>query len=174
MGETKNTGTAWRWLAVVAVAVLVVAVVSRGRMSSQAGAPGALEFSLQDMNGNTVKLSDFRGKPVLINIWATWCEPCKLEIPELIELQDQYRSKGLTILGVSLDDTPEELRPFAAEYKMNYPILVGRNRDDVLESMGYVDGVPTSILVRRDGTASVRQAGIQTKDWFDRQIRALF
>src|SRR5206468_8872885 len=93
------------------------------------GKPAPMQFTLKDMNGVDVKLASFTGKVIILNFWATWCGPCRLEIPSLIELQKQY-SSDLVVLGVSIDDTPEKLRPYAKEFKVNYPLLVGNGRQD--------------------------------------------
>src|SRR5262245_54057104 len=84
-----------------------------------------LDFTVKDMNNARVRLSDYKGKVILVNFWATWCAPCKVEIPGFIELYDQYKDKGFVILGVSGDDDAETLRAFASEWKINYPLLVG-------------------------------------------------
>ena len=93
-----------------------------------------LDFTVTDMNGASVKLSSFKGKVILLDFWATWCPPCKAEIPGFVELQEAYRDKGLQVVGVSVDDTPDKLKPFASEYKMNYPVLVGLERDDLQDA----------------------------------------
>src|SRR5687767_13961890 len=82
-----------------------------------------LNYTMKDMNGVYVKLSAFKGKVILLNFWATWCGPCKAEIPGFVELQQRY-AKDLVVLGLSVDDTVEKLKPYAAQYKINYPILV--------------------------------------------------
>src|SRR5262245_53079208 len=88
------------------------------------GKPAPLHFTLKDMNGADVKLASFKGKVILLNFWATWCGPCKAEIPSLIELQEQY-ADDLVVLGLSVDDTVDKMKPYAAQYKINYPLLVG-------------------------------------------------
>src|SRR5262245_53268574 len=87
--------------------------------------PANLDFTMKDMHGIDVKLSDFKGKVILLDFWATWCGPCKYEIPGFVELQDKYGPKGLQVLGVSVDDPREKLAPFADHYRINYPILQG-------------------------------------------------
>ena len=87
------------------------------------------------MNGVDVKLASFKGKVILLNFWATWCGPCKAEIPSLVELQTQY-ADDLVVLGFSVDDTVEKMKPYAAQYKINYPLLVGNGREDVQEAFG--------------------------------------
>jgi peroxiredoxin len=132
-----------------------------------------LNFTVKDMNGADVKIGDYAGKVILLNYWATWCGPCKVEIPDLIALQDQYRDKGLVVLGVSQDDDPATLRTFAGEYKMNYPVLVGKDTPELLDAQGPLWGLPTSYLIGRDGAICTRHLGPATKADFEREIKAL-
>ena len=131
-----------------------------------------LDFTLKDMDGVDVALSSFKGKVILLNFWATWCGPCKAEIPDLVTLQAQYKD-DLVVLGVSIDDTPEKLRPYAAEYKMNYPVLVGNGREDVQDAFGPLWGIPVSVIVGRDGRIAKKHSGIGTREQFEREIKAL-
>jgi peroxiredoxin len=136
-------------------------------------APANLNFTVKDMHGADVKLADYKGKVVLLNYWATWCGPCKVEIPDLVALQDKYRDRGFVVLGVSQDDDPETLRSFAASFKMNYPVLVGRDKPELLDAQGPLWGLPTSYLIGRDGTICTRHLGPATKEQFAREIEAL-
>lgn len=136
------------------------------------GKVAPLGFTLKDMNGVDVKLSSFKGKIILLNFWATWCPPCKVEIPYLVELQNQYKD-DLVILGFSVDDTPAQLRPFAEEYKINYPLLVGNGREDVQDAFGPMWGIPVSVVVGRDGTIVKKHSGIASKEQIEREIQAL-
>ena len=133
-----------------------------------------LDFTLKDMNGREVRLSDFKGRPLVINFWATWCAPCKHEIPSFVELVEKYKDQNLTILGISTDDSAEDLRKFAAEFKMNYPVLVGLGQDELLEAYEAELMIPVTWFVKRDGTVALKHAGTQSKDWFERQMKALF
>ena len=115
---TSTMGKRWM-LAVVAAAAIAVWPVwlstkTTTPAGSEAGDAANLDFTLKDMNGADVHLADFRGRPVILNFWATWCGPCKAEIPALVALAERYKSRHLTVLGVSVDDTPEDLRQFAA------------------------------------------------------------
>jgi len=136
------------------------------------GKPAPLHFTLKDMNGADVKLASFKGKVILLNFWATWCGPCKAEIPSLVELQQQY-GKDLVILGVSVDDPVEKMRPYAAQYKINYPLLVGDGREDVQDAFGPLAGIPVSVIIGRDGRIAKKHSGIATKSQFEREIKAL-
>jgi cytochrome c biogenesis protein CcmG/thiol:disulfide interchange protein DsbE len=167
----------WGWPSLL---VLVAALVSAcGRDAQPASEPGGegelarLDFTLKDMNGQDVRLSDFKGRPLLVNFWATWCGPCKHEIPAFVELVEKYKAQKFTVLGISTDDKPEDLRPFAADYKMNYPVLVGLGRDDVLVAYEAVFAIPVSWFVRADGTVYLKHPGPATKEWFETQIKAL-
>lgn len=139
----------------------------------QADKQANLDFTVKDMHGAKVRLADYKGKVILINFWATWCAPCQVEIPGFIELYDQYKAKGFVILGVSGDDDAETLRSFATEWKINYPMLVGRNEDKLLDAYGPLYGYPTSVLVGRSGAVCGRHVGPATKEEFEREIKAL-
>ena len=135
-----------------------------------AGKPAPLQFTLKDMNGVDVKLASFKGKVILLNFWATWCGPCRAEIPSLIELQKQYAG-DLVVLGFSVDDPVAKLKPYAKEFQINYPILVGLGREDVQEAFGPLWGIPVSVIIARDGTIQKKHSGIATKEQFEREIR---
>src|SRR5262245_44825605 len=85
--------------------------------------PATLDFVLKDTQGKPVRLADYKGKLIVLNFWATWCIPCRAEIPALVELQSKYARQGLQVIGVSIDDPVEKMQPFAAQYKVNYPVL---------------------------------------------------
>ena len=136
------------------------------------GKNAPLHFTLKDMNGADVKLASFKGKVILLNFWATWCGPCKAEIPSLVELQQQY-GDDLVILGFSVDDTVEKMKPYAAQYKINYRLLVGNGREDVQEAFGPLFGIPVSVIIGRDGKIAKKHSGIATKSQFEREIKAL-
>ena len=136
------------------------------------GKPAPLHFTLKDMNGADVQLASFKGKVILLNFWATWCGPCKAEIPSLVELQQQY-GDDLVILGFSVDDPVEKMKPYAAQYKINYRLLVGNGREDVQEAFGPLFGIPVSVIIGRDGNIAKKHSGIATKAQFEREIKAL-
>jgi thiol-disulfide isomerase/thioredoxin len=136
------------------------------------GKPAPLHFTLKDMNGVDVKLATFKGKVILLNFWATWCGPCKAEIPSLVELQAQY-GDDLVVLGFSVDDPVEKMRPYAEEYKINYPLLVGNGREDVQEAFGPLYGIPVSVIIDREGRIAKKHSGIASKSQFEREIKSL-
>ena len=136
------------------------------------GKPARLDFQLKDMNGVDVKLDSFKGKVILLNFWATWCGPCKAEIPSLVELQEKY-ADDLVVLGFSVDDPAEKIKPYADEYKVNYPLLVGNGREDVQNAFGPLLGIPVSVIIGRDGIIAKKHTGIATKEQFEREIQAL-
>jgi thiol-disulfide isomerase/thioredoxin len=132
-----------------------------------------LNFTLKDAGGKPVKLADFKGKVIVLNFWATWCVPCRAEIPTLVELQTRYGAKGLQVVGVSTDDPVEKLKPFVAKYKMNYPVLTAFNDGAILDTYGPMVVVPWSVIIKRDGNACVKHIGPVTKDTFEKEIKAL-
>jgi peroxiredoxin len=146
-------------------------------VSAQGCSPDApqanLDFTLKDMNGHDVKLADLKGKVVLVNFWATWCGPCRLEIPWFVELQEKYQSQGLQIVGISVDDPPEALPPFAKKFGINYPLVVGRDREDVQNAFGPIFAVPITAIVGRNGKMCIKQIGPASKDQFEIWIKSL-
>jgi peroxiredoxin len=132
-----------------------------------------LDFTVKDMNNARVRLADYKGQVILVNFWATWCAPCKIEIPGFIELYEQYKDKGFVILGVSGDDDAETLRAFASEWKINYPVLVGKDEEKLLDAYGPLYGYPTSVIVGRSGAVCGRHVGPATKEEFEKEIKAL-
>ena len=135
----------------------------------------APDFTLEDLKGDKVSLSSFKGKPLLINFWATWCGPCKIETPWLVELQNQFASQGFQIVGISTEG--DDLKPddkegwahdktaidkFVKEYKMPYPVLI--NGDSLANEYGGLDAMPTSVYVDRNGKVVAVQLGITSKE----------
>ena len=134
--------------------------------------PANLDFTFKDLEGKNVALSSFKGKVVLLNFWATWCGPCKAEIPGFVELQAQYGDK-LAIVGFSVDDPADKAKAFAAEYKINYPILLGEGREELQEAYGPIWGIPASFLISKDGRVCRKHLGIAPKSVFEKEIAAL-
>ncbi len=161
------------------IALLAGALLSASAASAAAGTctaapkPAALEFTLRDPAGQPVRLADYRGRVILVNFWATWCRPCRAEIPWLIELFHAYRDTGFSVLGVSVDEDLARIAPFVATMRMDYPVLVGRGEDRFAAAFGPLLGFPTSVLVARDGTICVRHTGITTREQLEEDIRAL-
>jgi thiol-disulfide isomerase/thioredoxin len=122
----------------------------------------APDFTLQSLDGKSVSLSEFKGKAVLVNFWATWCGPCKIETPWLVELQNEYGSQGLQIVGVAMDESgKDEIARFAKDMGMNYPVLLGR--EAVGEAYGGVPALPESFFIGRDGKIVDKIMGIEGK-----------
>src|ERR1700751_6274906 len=122
----------------------------------------APDFTLETLDGKTVSLSSLRGKAVLVNFWATWCGPCKIETPLLVELQNQYGAQGLQIVGVAMDDSgKDEIARFAKDMGMNYPVVLGK--EAVGQAYGGVDALPESFFVGRDGKIVDRIIGLKGK-----------
>ena len=132
-----------------------------------------LDFTLKDFTGKVVKLSDYKGKVILLDFWATWCEPCKLEIPWFIEFQKKYGPSGFQALGVSVDDTAAQLAPYVARMKMNYPVLQGKDHDDIQNAYGPLVGIPVTVVISRDARMCVKHLGISSKESFEKEIKSL-
>ena len=135
--------------------------------------PANLDLTFKDMNGKPFALSDYKGKVVLLDFWATWCPPCRKEIPGFIELYNSYRSRGFVVIGVSMDDSTSDIKRFAKQYKMNYPIVLGAGREDLEQSFGELP-LPTAFVIGRDGRICAKHDGLTPKDQFEKEIGALF
>jgi peroxiredoxin len=133
--------------------------------------PLAPEFSLPELTGQTLDLSAYRGKVVLLDFWATWCDPCREEIPHFVELQIKYRDQGLQIIGISMDDGPEPVRDFYQRFHMNYPVAMGNAK--IGELYGGVLGLPIAFLIGRDGRIEAKHIGATDIPVFEREIKAL-
>jgi cytochrome c biogenesis protein CcmG/thiol:disulfide interchange protein DsbE len=132
----------------------------------------APNFTLKDSNGANVSLADYRGKVVLLNFWATWCGPCKIEIPWFMEFEQQYKNKGFEVLGVSMDDDGwEAVKPYIAEKKMNYRVVLGN--DSVARDYGGIDALPTTFVINQDGKIVSSHVGLVNKDDYLKEIQNL-
>jgi peroxiredoxin len=180
-----------RWIvagaAALALALLTLPMLRTGpageTLKTGAAAPGkagtscdatgraTFDFVLKDQNNLPVKLADYKGKVVLVNFWATWCGPCKMEIPDMVKLYSQYKDKGLVVVGISIDDSPEQLQAFTREFHMNYPVV--QMRQEVEDAWGPFYGYPTSFIVARDGSICTKHIGPATHDQFEAEIKAL-
>lgn len=134
--------------------------------------PANLDFKFKDLEGKEVALSSYKGKVVLLNFWATWCGPCKAEIPGFVELQAKYKDK-LTVIGLSVDDPADKARAFATEYKINYPILLGDGNEAVQDAYGPIWGIPASFIISKDGKVCRKHLGIAPKAVFEKELVAL-
>ena len=169
----------------VAVVVVVALMIFFGvhmqhRSSGKAGESTAKvggvapDFTLQTLDGQTVKLSDYRGKAVLLNFWATWCEPCKIEMPWFIDLQKQYGPAGLQIVGVAMDDADtKDIVKFAQDMHVDYPILTGKDadREKIADAYGGVQFLPESFYLDRDGKILERAFGLKGRGEIEGNIK---
>jgi thiol-disulfide isomerase/thioredoxin len=150
-----------------------------GKTDADIGTP-APEVSFKDLDGKEATLAQYKGKVVLVNFWATWCEPCRVEIPWLIEMQQKYGPKGFTVLGVDVDDESRDtIATFVGEERfdvngtkaqMNYPIF--RGNDAVAEKFGGLLGYPTSFLISRDGKVVKKVQGLVSYDEIAKAIES--
>ena len=157
---------------VAAHATALDAAAQADAAACMADAKPATDFTLPSIDGTQVSLSAFKGKVVLLNFWATWCGPCKAEIPAFVELQTQYKN-DLVVLGLSVDDPADKARAFATQYKVNYPMVLGLGHDEIQDAYGPIYGIPASFLISRDGKVCKRHLGIAPKSQFEREIKAL-
>ena len=134
--------------------------------------PADLNFTLKDVNGKDVALSSFAGKVIVLNFWATWCGPCKVEIPGFVDLYRKYRSQGLAIVGISVDDPVAKLKPYVSQMKMSYPVLVGEGRGDVEKAYPWI-GLPNTFIIGRDGIVCRQRTGMATKEQVEALIKGL-
>ncbi len=133
--------------------------------------PKAPQFALTSLSGNKINLQDYRGKVVLLDFWATWCGPCRIEIPGFVQLQNQFGDQGLRIIGVSMDDGPQPVREFYQDFHMNYPVVMGN--DKLGELYGGILGLPTSFLIGRDGRIYAKHVGLTDVSVFESEIKEL-
>lgn len=133
--------------------------------------PEAPEISLMDIQGKKLDLADYKGKVVVLDFWATWCPPCREEIPGLVDMQDKYASQGFSVIGISMDDESAPVVDFYKEFKMNYPVAVGNER--VGELYGGIFGLPTTFLIGRDGRIYAKHEGATSEDVMEGEVEQL-
>jgi peroxiredoxin len=132
----------------------------------------APDWQLIDTDGRTVKLSDFKGKVVILNFWAIWCAPCRAEIPAFIALQERFGFQGLTVVGVSVDpDAASEVKSFMERLRGNYPVVIGDEK--VAVDYGVVSAIPTTFVLDRKGNIVTSHLGFTTQAVFESEIRPL-
>jgi cytochrome c biogenesis protein CcmG, thiol:disulfide interchange protein DsbE len=147
------------WMALLLIAAL----------PGQSEEKRAADFSLRTLDGKQLKLSDYAGKAVLLDFWATWCVPCQTEVPRFVAFQKQYATEGFQVIGISMDDSPEPVRKFYAKFKMNYPVALGNA--DVAKAYGGVLGLPLAFLISRDGTIIKQYDGSASLDDVEKDLR---
>jgi peroxiredoxin len=163
-------------LIVVAMVISIMLVFGIQRVHHAGGVPpgklqgkAAPDFSLPTTTGQTMKLSDFQGKAVLLNFWATWCEPCKVEMPWFVELQKKYGPQGLQVLGVAMDDaSPKDIAAFAEKMGVNYPILIGK--EEVGTQYGGIDYLPSTYYISRNGKVIDHAFGLVSRSEIEANI----
>jgi len=131
----------------------------------------APDFTLPQLEGKELRLSSYRGKVVLLDFWASWCAPCREETPHLIELQNKYADRGLQIIGVSMDDSPDPARAFYQQFHMNYPVVMGNAKTG--ELYGGVLGLPIAFLINGDGRIYAKHIGATDPAIFEKEVVAL-
>jgi len=169
-------------LIILFVAVVVAFLLFVGfHMARRRGANGtsvqlnfkgqpAPEFELKSLDGKTVRLADFRGKAVLLNFWATWCQPCKIEMPWFVELQNKYGAQGLQVVGIAMDDASEQdIAKFAKDMGVNYPVLIGK--ESVGDAYGGVQFLPTTFFLDRDGKVVDRVFGLKSRSDIEDDVK---
>lgn len=156
------------WLGITAVVVLAVSTSSAGL--EQSVAP---DFTLKSINGDNLRLSEFRGEVVLINFWASWCGPCRQEMPVLSELHDKYKALGFTVLGVNVEEEPGKARRLLKEMQVSFPVLL--DNESVVSKQYNVVAMPSTVLVDRNGNMRYLHKGYKPglEDVYLQQIRDL-
>jgi cytochrome c biogenesis protein CcmG/thiol:disulfide interchange protein DsbE len=144
----------------------------RAASSPDKSRKAAPDFTRTDANGVSVKLSDYKGKVVLLNFWATWCGPCKIEIPWFMQFEKSYKDRGFVTLGISMDeDGWKAVKPFVSQMGINYPVMLGDDR--LAELYGGVDSLPSTFLIDRHGRIAFTHLGLIGKHDYEADIQAL-
>jgi thiol-disulfide isomerase/thioredoxin len=152
-----------RWIAGI---LTVSALAACGKKETP---PGTVDFTVQDLNGNRVSLSEYHGKTVLLNIWATWCKPCIHEIPDLKAIYEEHKGNDLVVLGVLLESgSPDKAKPAVEALKINYPVWYG---DDAFARQFEVQAFPTTVIIDKEGRIVRTMIGMQTRERFLRALR---
>ncbi len=152
-------------------AALLLGVAAEAAVTIPKDRKPAPEIALKDASGATVRLSSLRGKVVLLDFWATWCGGCKVEIPWFMEFQQSMGQRGLAVLGVSMDDGWDVLRPYLQQHRFNYPVVLGDEHTAGL--YGGVDALPMTLLIDREGRIAAVHTGLGSREGFRNEIAEL-
>ncbi|MBI4458833.1 MAG: TlpA family protein disulfide reductase [Acidobacteria bacterium] len=169
----------------LALAVAAIVIVRMGKQTLPTLVPQGVEeatpairgkaapdFELSALDGATVRGSDFRGKVVLVNFWATWCAPCLIEIPWFLEFRKQYGPQGFEVVGIAIDDPDvEKVKKFVSERKMDYPVGLGDEK--IMDAFGGIIGLPTTFIVDREGKFYSLHRGLVSKEVYEKDLRQL-
>ena len=155
------------------VVLCLLGLYVAGRRTAQkpklaASGNAAPDFTVTDINGRKLSLSDYKGKVVLLDFWATWCTPCRDEIPHFVEMQEKYGPQGFQVIGISMDDDAKPVREFYDKFKINYPVALGN--DKLAQSFGGVLGLPVNFLIDRDGRIVAKYLGATDTSVFDKAV----
>jgi thiol-disulfide isomerase/thioredoxin len=159
---------------VVMMSASAIAQTPAAGVCNADGTPAKLNFAFKDINNKTAALSDFKGKVIILDFWATWCVPCKAEIPGFIGLQQKYAKRGLQVIGLSVDDSQPTAKKYADQMKMNYPVLLAEGKEEILMAYDPIPSIPVSVVIGRDGKICSRHLGIASMDVFEKEIASLF
>ncbi len=153
-------------------ALLPLLLVALLAMPASAQKQDAPNFSLKDGSGKTVELTKLRGKAVVVNFWATWCPPCKAEIPGFVSVYKKFKDKGLEIVGVSLDEKGwGVINPFLKKHEIPYPVVLGDM--DIAKAYGGIRSIPTTFFVDRKGKIADQHVGYMSQDDFEKKVKAI-
>ena len=159
---------------VVALCLLgLYAASRRTALKPKPSASGNLapDFVVTDLDGKKLSLSDYKGKVVLLDFWATWCSPCREEIPHFVDMQNKYGPQGFQVIGISMDDDAKPVREFYKQYKLNYPVAIGD--DKLAEHFGGVLGLPVNFIIDRQGSIYAKRLGATDVSVFDEDVSKL-
>jgi len=161
-------------LQIMVIIVLSLALCACSPSGSRPGQP-AVDITLKDLDGKTVNLAGFKGRVVMLNFFATWCPPCKVEIPDFIELQNEHGPAGLSIVGISLDQKGvESVKEFKRDFRINYPILyAGNQAQKIVDGVGGFRGIPTTVIINREGKIVKKFTGLIKKEAWEKEIKSL-